>query len=156
MAATRSASALDQRLTLVLLRAVVAAPALARRLPEHGVEASGRIGEALQALADWAHAGEEPLTSAALTERFREADFAPVLRRVEAEVLELGMDEAAAEADLEGALHKLRIAGLKARREELGRKEAELTEAEQWELRELLRAIHAEAPGLRQAPGAPS
>jgi DNA primase len=153
--AVRPAAALDQRLAYVLLRSVVAAPSLARDLPASGVDASGELAEALQALADWAVAGEEPLTTAALAERFRDAAFAPLLRRLEAEVMEVGTDDAAAEADFRGALHKLRIEGLKARREELGR-QADLTEAERGELRELLRAIHAEPQGLRAASGTPT
>jgi len=154
--AARPAGALDQRLAHVLLRCVVAAPSLARDLPATGIDASGDVGAALQALADWAVAGEQPLTTSALAERFREAPFAPLLRKLEAEVMELGTDDAAAEADFRGALHKLRIEGLKARREELGRKASDLTEAERGELRELLRAIHGEPQGLRTAPGTPS
>jgi DNA primase len=152
----RPAPAVDQRLPRVLLRCVVASPALARALPAGGVGATGLVGQALQDLREWASSDEERLTAAVLAERFGDAEFAPLLRQLEAELMELEIDEAGAMAEFHGALHKLRVESLKARREELGRKEAEWTDAERGEYRALLLEIHSDPAPLRPASGGPN
>ncbi len=98
----------DRRLERQMLRALFAVPELAAQVPVELLPEQGAECEALRAVVGFL--AEAPAATTALVfEHFRDSAHAPLLARMQAELLGLDLGKAGATAELQGAVCQMRL-----------------------------------------------